>query len=51
VKLVEGITPGYFPSVRDIFVDLFIFGDIASTHTSVRGDAFKVLAFATLPIQ
>ena len=51
MKLVEGITPGYSPSVRDISVDLFIFGDLASTHTSVRGGAFKVSGFATLPIR
>jgi hypothetical protein len=51
VKLVEGITPGYSPSVRDIFVDLFIFEDLDSTHTSVRGGAFKVLGFSTLPIR
>jgi hypothetical protein len=50
VKLVEGITPRYSRSVRDISVDLFVFGDLASAHTSMRGDTFKVLGFATLPI-
>ena len=49
MKLVEGITPGYSPSIRDISVDLLVFGDLASTHTSVRGGAFKVLIFSTLP--
>jgi hypothetical protein len=51
MKLVEGITPGYPPSVRDISVDLFVFGDLGSTHTSMRGGDFKVLGFATLPIR
>jgi hypothetical protein len=51
MKLVEGITPGYSPSVRDISMDLFVFVDLASAHTSVRCDAFKVSVFATLPIQ
>jgi hypothetical protein len=51
MKLVEGITPGYSPSIRDIFVDLFVFGDLASTHISMRGGAFKVSGFATLPIR
>jgi hypothetical protein len=32
-------------------MDLFIFGDIASTHTSVRGGVVKVSGFSTLPIQ
>ena len=50
MKLVEGITPGYSPSVKDIFVDLFVFGDLASAHTSVRGGTFKVSVLATLPI-
>jgi hypothetical protein len=50
MKLVEGITPGYSPSVRYISVDLFIFGDLASIYTSMRGGAFQVLGFATLPI-
>jgi hypothetical protein len=50
VKLVEGISPGYSPSVRDISVDLFIFGDLSSAHTSMRGGDFKVSGFATLPI-
>jgi hypothetical protein len=50
VKLVEGITPGYSPSVRYTYVDLFVFGDLASIHTSMRGGAFKVSVFATLPI-
>jgi hypothetical protein len=51
VKLIKGITPGYSPSVKDIFVDLFVSGDISSTHTSVRGGDFKVLGFVTLPIR
>jgi hypothetical protein len=42
MKLVEGINPGYSPSMRDISVDLFVFGVLASAHTSVRGGAFKV---------
>jgi hypothetical protein len=50
MKLVEGINPRYLPSVRDISVDLFIFGDLASAHTSLRGGTFKVLGFSTLPI-
>jgi hypothetical protein len=50
MKLFEGITPRYLPSVKDISVDLFVFGDLASTHTYVRGGAFKVSGFATLPI-
>jgi hypothetical protein len=51
MKLVEGITPGYSLSVRDISVDLFVFGDLASAHTSLRGGTFKVSGFATLPIR
>jgi hypothetical protein len=51
VKLVEGITPRYSPNIRDIYVDLFIFGDLASAHTSSRGGTFKVSGFATLPIR
>jgi hypothetical protein len=51
VKLVEGITLGYSPSVIDISVDLFVFGDLASSHTSVRGSDFKVSGFDTLPIR
>ena len=50
MKLVEGISPRYLLSVRDISGDLFIFGDLASAFTSVRDDAFKVSSFATLPI-
>jgi hypothetical protein len=50
MKLVEGITPGYSPSIRDISMDLFVFGDLASAHTSMRGGAFKVSGFSTLPI-
>jgi hypothetical protein len=50
VKLVEGITRGYSPSVGDISVDLFVFGDLASIHTSVRGGTSKDSGFATLPI-
>jgi hypothetical protein len=48
--LVEGITHGYSPSIKDISVDLFIFGDLANAHNYLRGGAFKVLSFATLPI-
>jgi hypothetical protein len=51
VNLVEGISPGYSPSIRNVSVDLFIFGDLASAHTSMRGDAFKVSSFATLLIR
>ena len=51
MKLVEGINLGSSHSVRDISVDLFVFGDLASAHTSVRGGAFKVSGFATLPIR
>jgi hypothetical protein len=32
-------------------VDLFVFGDLASAHTSMRGSAFNVSGFATLPIR
>jgi hypothetical protein len=41
---------GYSLSVSDISMDLFVFGDLASIHTSVRGCNFKVSGFATLPI-
>jgi hypothetical protein len=50
MKLVEGITPGYSPSIRDISMNLFVFGDLAGAHTSMRGSAFKVSGFSTLPI-
>jgi len=42
MKLVEGITPGNSPNIKDISMDLFVFGDLTSTHTSVRGGDFKV---------
>jgi hypothetical protein len=45
VKLVEGISPRYLPSVRDISGDLFISGDLVSALTSVRGGDFKVSGF------
>jgi hypothetical protein len=51
VRLVEGISPRYILSVRYISGDLFIYGDLASILTSVRGGAFKVLGFVTLPIR
>jgi hypothetical protein len=51
MKLVEGLSLEYSPSVRDISMDLFVFGDLASTHTSMRGGAFKILGFSTLPIR
>jgi hypothetical protein len=51
MKSVEGISPRYLPSVIDISRDLFVSGDLASAIISVRGGAFKVLGFATLPIQ
>jgi hypothetical protein len=56
VKLVEGISPQYLPSIKDIYGDLFvsrdlfISKDLASAFTSMKGDAFKVSSFATLPI-
>jgi len=51
VKSVEGISPRYLPSIRDISGDLFVSGDLVSAFTSVRGGAFKVSGFATLPIR
>jgi hypothetical protein len=51
VKLVEGISPQYLLSVRDIFGDLFVYGGLASTFTFVRGDAFDISGFAALPIR
>jgi hypothetical protein len=48
--LVEGISPRYLLSVRYISGDLFVYVDLASALTSMRGGAFKVLGFATLPI-
>jgi hypothetical protein len=51
MKLVEGISPEYFPSIKDIFADLFIFEDLASAHTYLRGGAFNILGFSTLPIR
>ena len=51
MKLVEGITPRYPHSIKNISVDLLVFGDLASAHTSVRGGDFKVYGFATLPIR
>jgi hypothetical protein len=50
VKLVEGISPQYLLSIRDISGDLFMYGGLASTFTSVRGDAFKISGFDTLLI-
>ena len=50
MKSVEGISPRYLPSVKDISRDLFIYGDLASTFNSVRGGAFQVSGFVTLPI-
>jgi hypothetical protein len=51
VRLVEGISPRYLLSVIDISRDLFIYGDLASALTSMRGGAFKVSGFSTLPIR
>jgi hypothetical protein len=50
MRLVEGISPRYLLSVRDICGDLFVSRDLSSDFTSVRGDTFKVLGFASLPI-
>jgi hypothetical protein len=50
VKLVEEISLQYLLSVRDISGDLFVYGGLASTFTSVRGGAFEILGFVTLPI-
>ena len=45
MRLVEGISPQYLLSVIYISGDLFIYGDLASTFTSVRGGSFEVLGF------
>jgi hypothetical protein len=50
VRLVERISPQYLLSVRYISRDLFVYGDLASTFTSVRGGAFEVSGFLALPI-
>ena len=50
MKLVEGISPHYLLSVRDISGEIFVYGVLASTFTFVRGGAFKILGFVTLPI-
>jgi hypothetical protein len=50
VKLVEGISPQYLLSIRDISGDLFVYVDLASTFTSMRGSAFEISGFDTLPI-
>jgi hypothetical protein len=47
---VEGISPRYLLSIEYIYVDLFIYGDLSSALTSVRGGAFKVSSFASLAI-
>ena len=49
--MVEEISPRYLLSVIDISGDLFVSEDIVSALTSVRGGAFKVSGFDTLPIQ
>jgi hypothetical protein len=51
VNLVERISPQYLLSVRDIYGDLFVYGGIASTFTSVRGGAFNISGFSTFPIR
>jgi hypothetical protein len=50
VRSVEGIFLQYLLSIRDISRDLFVYRDLASDLTFVRGGAFKVSVFATLPI-
>ena len=50
MRSVEGISPQYLLSVRDISRDLFVSGDLASALTSVRGSAFKLSGFVTMPI-
>jgi hypothetical protein len=37
VRLVEGISPRYLLSVRDISRDLFVYGNHASALTFMRG--------------
>jgi hypothetical protein len=49
VRSVEGISPRYLLSIKDISGDLFVDGDLASA--SEIGGAFKVTKFSTLPIQ
>jgi hypothetical protein len=44
VRSVEGISPRYLLSVR------YIYGDLSSALTSMRGGDFKVSGFDTLPI-
>jgi hypothetical protein len=51
VKLVEEISLQYLLCVKDISGDLFVYGDIASTFTFMRGGAFEISGFATLPIR
>jgi hypothetical protein len=51
VKLIEGITPNTH-LVSEIFMWIYSYlGDLASTHTSMRGGSFKVSGFSTLPIR
>ena len=50
MKLVEGISSQYLLSVSDIYGDLFVYGGLASTFTSMRGGDLDILGFFTLPI-
>jgi len=50
VNLVEEISLQYLLSIRDVFVDLFIYGGLSNTFTSVRGGAFDISGFVSLLI-
>jgi hypothetical protein len=51
MRLVEGISPQFLLSIRYISGDLFVYGDLTSAFTSMRGGAFEVSGFVTLPIR
>ena len=50
MRLVEGISPQYLLRVIYISGDLFVYGGLSNTFTFVRGGAFEILGFVTLPI-
>ena len=49
--MVEEISLQYLLSIKDISGDLFVYGGLSSTFTSMRGGAFNILGFVTLAIR
>jgi hypothetical protein len=45
-----GDSPLYLPNFEYISGVLFVYGDLVSAFTSMRGNAFKFLIFYTFPI-